>query len=921
MPNQGIVIESVNFDMNKIDFIQINKNKIYKFESNEESITISINLNSSENNTLNSLQRKNHSEDQLSTSIENKLEYPLIIQSIIKTCENEYEVLFEDLGNRCLTCSQYYSGHNETNKKNYFQNGKCVKECDYDDGYCRLAENSFVCKKSDSRTIQSDNTYICGCLFGTVLLHKENDDNVCYLPEDSKILNELGTNSNLQCRSTSDIYNYCQNQVNNITHTKDCITYRFSGYDYPKCICEVGFTGIYCEFEEDNVNLNYSLVKIFNKSEDNEISDNIEAISYIRGINYIFENDKNDDNYKKISKTYIDNYIEYTKNKIDSLINNDKVTVEKTIYDILDLCIYLMKKNIQYASDNSNLRELADTTENDLKDLLDNVHYLHKKSNKDIKVDYNIQSSNLSQISFITYKKNKINSEDFKRSVNDTSRRKLSYLDIETSNNIYVTTINRELTDNEEGVIVYVSIEDNDNLNIEYPFLFYVSILDNFNYNLAKYYHIKGIDIYDENHKAFTEPCFISESFPFDLTQKYRKNNIFQKKSLSSPNCTYYDLDINANKVIFKCNGFESFSNCTGKICGKLTVRTNDTILKNANKVYNLPMRCAKKIKNVGSNYGFWTFLILIILEIIYSCAIQILNCGSLRKVSINKGCRNDDFCYGIIQNNANYPITITEKDLTTEETLPKTRGNEKPNNLAYNNFQLQYEKEKELERKKLKPFKLYTIDLCLKRNFKELHPVASLFRVSIITPLIMNSWFFLFNTTNLFGFNALIYLESIIEKRIYYKNRDNFAYPMRKEFGKIILSILLQIILAIIFRIIVLISLDERNNLCDEIKMCKDIVEASRRVSRFEKKMVLKRIITAVLMLVIYVFFFYYCVVFCGIYINTQRNWFFSGIWSLFWNWFVFSPIYIIIISFIEAKNRTTYTPSVYYMKRLFFF
>ena len=330
-------------------------------------------------------------------------------------------------------------------------------------------------------------------------------------------------------------------------------------------------------------------------------------------------------------------------------------------------------------------------------------------------------------------------------------------------------------------------------------------------------------------------------------------------------------------------------------------------------------MRCAKKIsKKMESNYGFWTFLILIILEIIYSCGIQILNCGSLRKVSINKGCRNDDFCYGIVQKKNNYPITITEKDLTTEETLQKTRGNEKPNKFAYNNFQLQFEKEKELERKKFIPVKLYSIDLCLKRNFKELHPVASLFRVSIINPLIMNSWFFLFNTTNLFGFNALIYLESIIEKRIYDKNRDNFAYPMRKEFGKIILSILLQVVLAIIFRFIILVTLDERNNLSDEIKECKDIYETSRRVTRFEKRVLFRRCITLVLMLIICVFFFYYCVVFCEIYINTQRNWFFSGIWSLFWNWFVFSPIYIIIVSFLESTNRNSYTPSVYYMKKL---
>ena len=88
------------------------------------------------------------------------------------------------------------------------------------------------------------------------------------------------------------------------------------------------------------------------------------------------------------------------------------------------------------------------------------------------------------------------------------------------------------------------------------------------------------------------------------------------------------------------------------------------------------------------------------------------------------------------------------------------------------------------------------TLVECILANFKELHPLSSFCRVSIISPLILQSWFFFFNILVLLGFNALIYYEALIEKRIYKKRINHFDYPMRQEFHKIILSILLQIVL-----------------------------------------------------------------------------------------------------------------------------
>ena len=149
----------------------------------------------------------------------------------------------------------------------------------------------------------------------------------------------------------------------------------------------------------------------------------------------------------------------------------------------------------------------------------------------------------------------------------------------------------------------------------------------------------------------------------------------------------------------------------------------------------------------------------------------------------------------------------------------------------------------------------------------------------------------------------------------------------MRKEFHKIILSILLQIALTALLRFLVIVTLKQRDNLEYSLKCCKlhgreEINnEIVARIDQFEDEMLIRRLIGGILMLFIVVFFFYYCVVFCGIYIHTQRNWLFSGIWSLFWNWVIFAPIFILIISFIEYKKADSNAPLVYYLKKLFCF
>ena len=374
--------------------------------------------------------------------------------------------------------------------------------------------------------------------------------------------------------------------------------------------------------------------------------------------------------------------------------------------------------------------------------------------------------------------------------------------------------VNKELLkeyDYQPGTIVYISTSSVQNIN---DYSFYINAPDS---DLAKYYIDKNIDIYNENDPAFTDPCFISEKFEFDLTQKYRKNKVFQKQSYSNPKCIYQKFDPMMYKMEFTCQGVEATDNGNAQ----LNFNPTEQSIKNADKVYNLPMKCANKIqKNLKLNIALWTFFLIFFLEFIYCLCIVLLSFRCLKNKLIDNALKND----GI----ANDEEKIDKKK-DIADLVDAIRTTNRPINNTSASPQEKKKNDSDNDNKQIESNHNDDLKSCLLRNLKELHPVASLFRVSVISPLIINSLFFAFNTSNIFGFNALMYFENMIEKRIYDNNRNNFAYPLRKEFGKIILSILLQMILITIIRFIALISFDDKKTLSDEIKNGND---AARSIS-----------------------------------------------------------------------------------------
>ena len=929
-----VTISSENFNMSHIYFSEIdNETRIYSdsFKPQNDKLIQFEFVKSNDTlikNYVTNLFRIDHQDD-LPNTVKNN---PINLEIASRKCKN-YERSY--MGG-CFTCDVLSKLTAEFANRIWYQNNDCVTQCNFGDGYGIHSKKNHICIKCNNnlRTKIGDD-YFCGCLLGTV---KSFEDDNCYLPESDEIKNLLIQKKNANCyREDGITHNYCNNAT-----TENCVPYSFSGFLFPQCICKEGFIGKYCEYDNNiGINLTEKMETILddeNNNNPNEVDEtNIVVISNIRGIIFFIEKD-GDKYIKNIPITSINLYINNAIQNLKRIVINDKNTTSQ-IFDVLELAIYFLKYKI---TNSQRLRNLQDgNIQNDkehLKYILNYTHYAHFYGNKVINQNYNIQTDGLGLTSFITYKKDILNSDDFKYEMANTTLFKIiEYIDINTTrgiDTIYVTLINNTLFDeieenNDLGIRAYFStnnsLEEDLDLRNNTEIIFYISSLDiHFNFDLAQYYQDRKINIYDKKDKAFVDPCFLSKNFDFDLTQKYRKNNVFQKTYFGNDFCEYISFESKYNRVAFTCSQFEKIEKVTNSSVvlyyGVLSININKDTISNANKVYNLPTKCTRKIDNVGGNMAFWLFLIICALEIFYIIGINILTLGSLKKISFRKGLYHDEL-YRHISRNEN---RIEFDSNSHNEKLAKT--NEQFNQDNKNFYKTSIDKIENSKEIGIDKFYKTLVD-CIIFNFKELHPVAVLWRVSVISPLIINSWFFVFNSLILFGFNALLYYESLIEKRIYDKKRNYFDYPMRKEFHKIILSILCQVAITTLIKLLMMVRLYQRNDLKMNLTKCylkgneeinNDIVV---KVEQFQDQMFLRRIIGGAIMLCGVVFFFYYSVAFCGVYINTQKNWFYSGIWSLFWNWIIFAPIYIVIISILENKKQDSYNPLVYNLKRLFCF
>ena len=206
--------------------------------------------------------------------------------------------------------------------------------------------------------------------------------------------------------------------------------------------------------------------------------------------------------------------------------------------------------------------------------------------------------------------------------------------------------------------------------------------------------------------------------------------------------------------------------------------------------------------------------------------------------------------------------------------------------------------------------------------NFLSLHPLLTIGRCSIIRPLMVTQFIFLFNISNIFGFNAVFLNEKRIKRKIWDKGRKNFAYPMRHEFGRIVAVILITMILTVLARLMCLVSYHTSNYTKKRLKEkyqkgIKDFNEYINEI--FNKNHQIFKTIASTLIFLLTFFFWYYTIIWCFVYYNSQFGLLYTLIWSLFWIWIVFAPINILVISIFESiLNKKE---CAYYAQNLFCF
>lgn len=952
----NLTIFSNNFLMNLTESIKID-DKILNasfFESVfEKYILINFSKNLTEFNYLSEISRFPHEKDRSET-------LPPRTKSLNLSIVNcgEYQRFYEGKCHSCLEIS-LLSGQP---LNLWFQDGDCLTACT--PPYAVFDSQNHYCKICTEAT-KIGEIYWCGCLEGTVKLE---EDNICYLPESDKIQNAAIRRPNIFCYRTNGDFNYCNNTNNN---TERCEVISISGHDFPICHCNNGFYGKYCENSENNTldlestNLDPILEE---RIEDQINANNSNTISKIRGLIYFFETDIEYTYMKNINKTKINTYINAAILSMNNSIDRQSAGFE--MYDVIELCIYFLTYNIRNSQ-----QESSQTYQDQLNYILENVHDLNFIANKH-KSNFNINSDGLNLISFISYRKDAID-VSFKKYIKQENEKTdiIGYIDllnniIPKSEVLVITIINKllfsytnqrvgrnlentdELTTNsDDGIIIkFSSNNNNTELSALKDFNVYIHTSNlNVNYDLANYYQQFNIGIYNLYDECFVEPCYFNRRLDYDLTQKYRKKYLYQKLLLNSEKCSYNSFDVDTDNIEFYCPEFDSFGrNKDGSEYGTLNFTFKLHHIENENKNYKLlPIKCTKKIDDIKDNLAFRIFFVILGIELVYIIVISIFSCNKLRNFSMIAGI-NNDILSNLSSNALTEDMNSTHSEATNsthpEDTKSNVnkKGSKKKRNNGNNNEGNKNEtksdngnqEESELSKgdnKKEGGVKQRNngedFFECFWKNIKDLHPIISLVRTSVIQPLILQSWFLTFNALNLFGFNALFYLESLIEERIYKPYRDDFSYPMKKEFGKIILSILCQVIFCFLIKLIVLVPYKEKENLEKYVKryykseekfyIDNSIVEIA---NKFEKDHFLKRLIGGLIMLIIVVFFFYYCIVFCGIYIKTQWCWIYSTFWSMLWIYIVFSPLYILIITFLENKKKLE-EPKLHYIKRLFVF
>ena len=122
--------------------------------------------------------------------------------------------------------------------------------------------------------------------------------------------------------------------------------------------------------------------------------------------------------------------------------------------------------------------------------------------------------------------------------------------------------------------------------------------------------------------------------------------------------------------------------------------------------------------------------------------------------------------------------------------------------------------------------------------------------------------------------------------------------------------------ILCLIIKCIYVVNKNDRDNLENNLKHCVTEKEREKKCNEFNQTYFIKRLIAIIIIVIFEISFMIYS------YTKLKEcGWVESGLWTCFFAWIIFAPIFIILISYIEWKKNKNNEKLIYYLKQLFFF
>ncbi len=759
--------------------------------------------------------------------------------------------------NECINCSSLGEEYG------LYYNGSCIICSDVGievyNGECKCKsgegfDENYKCIKCNESEGKIEINRDCRCREGLI-----NNNKTC----------ELIENYFNGTKITCNTYNPCG--INNQNGNCD------DSLEIPFCKCNDNYIGLYCETENEELTniineLNNSIISFINNNNyynDIEFIQNNNLNIYVKKFSYLYlylnDSSENEASEKIVNMTYniINNFT--LNNSINSNIRN--------IIDYIGFSYYYQKK---FSS--NKLRNLNNNINDNQIIKFYNKLFNETKFLNTTKT-FSISSNRVFNYFLFT------NTENItKEYIKECERNNIPYLSNTINNSVnYILHISKNKNASLNNILShsYIIFYDENKTDITFKFKkefkFNIELISLYENNLLlNYYLKKGINIYDSRDIVFREECYRTTKFNFDLISKFR-NSLFQGEFYSENCQKNYIKNSNEYSVTFICDKL------TNEFSYYLRNKSNYQINLVEYKSSYLSLHCLNDTQDIGKNIAFWLYMILIILIITFSILLF-----KTKKYKLED-------LFDILKNDQ-----LEIKTPNEYEEYEELRSNHK-NKIEYYEFTTGNNG-------------YFSI---IKFNILHYHPLLIINKTSFLCPKWLNCLIFIFNISNLFGFNCLLYTNSYLEQRIYNKYRNNFTYPIKNEFSKLLFTILISLILTILIKGLNLISYSEARSI--SLSMIKN-----QKINKIfiEKNAYNKFYIRTLISLIIFIFTFYfwlYCIGFCYIFPKAQISWFYSGIWCMFLNWIVFSPFFLLILSIVEMFSvKFNYH---YYFKRIFCF